>query len=131
MAMIVGGGCPSAAPNVTPMIDILLVLIIILMVLPQLEQGQGEKAVIPLPAASSSQRADEDKVVIQVIGEGPDSSLLLNQQPVAWPDLEHRLVEVYAGPRRRVLFIKGDESLFFDPVAQAINVARRAVPDLR
>jgi biopolymer transport protein TolR len=131
MAMMLGAQRPSANLNVTPMIDILLVLIVIFMVMPRLEVTRGEPAVIPQPAGKQPNPGDQSVIVMQLTGDALNPSVLLNHAPVAWAELERRLAQIYAGRSRRVLFLKADEGVFFDPVAQAINVARLAVPGIR
>ena len=132
MAMMLGGQRPSADLNVTPMIDILLVLILIFLIMPRLEVSRGEHALIPQPANKQPAPKDiDDVVVVQLTGDELNPWLLLNQQPITWQELDRRLAEIYAGRTRRVLFLKADDKVFFDPIAQVINAARIAVPGIR
>ena len=130
MAMMLGSSKgPSAELNVTPMIDILLVLIIIFMLLPH--HVKGEKAAIPQPAITGQKQTErQDTVVLQIRTAPEGAVLLLNQEPVSWESLQLRLREIYSSRPTQVLFIKGDSGLAFDVVAQAIDRAHAAVPEL-
>jgi len=131
MAMTPSSGQRSIDLNVTPMIDILLVLIIIMMVMPGLERKRGERAEIPQPPTTNTHKTDEGQIVLELQGSDERPSLLLNREEVSWPELERRLRQVYAARSLRVLFVKADETLFFDSVAQAISAAHAAVPGVR
>ena len=63
----------------------------------------------------------------------PDTqpALALNRQPVAWEDLRKRLFDIYKKRAERVLFIKADDGLEFEPVAEAIDLAHSAYPDIK
>jgi biopolymer transport protein ExbD len=120
------GGITSEI-NVTPMIDVLLVLLIIFMVIvPALPRGEAAL----LPKASSGSRNMPDSVVLEVLkgGDG-DLSFRINQQVVARQDLPARLAAIYANRAQRVLFVKGDDALSFTQVAQAIDIGHAAGVD--
>jgi biopolymer transport protein ExbD len=120
-------GGMSSEINVTPMIDVLLVLLIIFMVIvPALPRG--EAALLPRNPSGHSRIADA--VVLEVLksGEG-ELSFRINQQVVARQDLPARLATIYANRAQRVLFVKGDDSLSFTQVAQAIDIGHAAGVD--
>ena len=120
-------GGMSSEINVTPMIDVLLVLLIIFMVIvPALPRG--EAALLPRNPSGHSRIADA--VVLEVLksGEG-ELSFRINQQVVARQDLPARLAAIYANRAQRVLFVKGDDSLSFTQVAQAIDIGHAAGVD--
>ncbi|MBV8207843.1 MAG: biopolymer transporter ExbD [Acidobacteria bacterium] len=130
MAMAAGRAGPSAEMNVTPMIDILLVLIIIFMMIQS--HNRGEEALIPRPPAGNAAEPVQRTVVLELrAGAGPNPSLRLNQQPVSWPELQNRLTEIYKSRSERVLFIQADQALDFAPVADAIDIAHSAYPDIK
>ena len=120
MAMNVGGGNRVQANiNVTPLIDVLLVLLIIFMVIqPQLSTGLPAKNLQPAPGPSDG--SDRD-VIVSV---GADLSLQINTQPVAWEDLENRLRAVFAVRPNGVLFVAAASSIEFKEVAAVIDTAR-------
>lgn len=130
MAMQAGN---TAEMNVTPMIDILLVLIIIFMMIQQ--HYRGEEALIPQPPANqqSQPQPDPDHTVVLELHatSGADATLALNRQPIAWNQLHDRLFDIYKQRAERVLFIKADDALDFAPVAEAIDVAHTAYPDIK
>jgi len=128
MAMLAG---KAAEINVTPMIDILLVLLIIFMMI----QGhdRGEEALIPQPPTNEKTPPPEDSTVVLELHATSDRqpALALNRQSVAWDDLRNRLFDIYKKRDTRVLFIKADDGLEFEPVAQVIDLAHSAYPDIK
>jgi biopolymer transport protein TolR len=118
------GGMASEI-NVTPMIDVLLVLLIIFMVIvPALPRGEAAL----VPKASSGKTTES--VVLEVLKAGNgDLNFRINQQVVARQDLPAKLAAIYANRARRVLFVKGDDTLSFTQVAQVIDIGHMAGVD--
>lgn len=114
----------ASSINVTPMIDVLLVLLIIFMVIvPALPRG--ERALSPKP--STAAHPSPSAVVLEVLkGSGAQPVYRINQQDVAWNDLPARLSAIYANRAERVLFLKGDDALSFTQVAQVIDISHSA-----
>lgn len=114
----------TSSINVTPMIDVLLVLLIIFMVIvPALPRG--ERALSPKP--STAAHPSPSAVVLEVLkGSGAQPVYRINQQDVAWNDLPARLSAIYANRAERVLFLKGDDALSFTQVAQVIDISHSA-----
>jgi biopolymer transport protein ExbD len=115
--------------NVTPLIDVLLVLIIIFMVIVAKSKlkYKGLEAQIPQPANDSAQ-APERTVVIQ-LGEAPGDEkplLRINQQPVAWTELQGRLRNIYKERAEKVAFVQSEDGIDFEFVADVIDTAREA-----
>jgi len=110
-----------AEMNVVPLIDILLVLLIIFMVIsPRVPVGFS--VVLPEPPETFAGPPEPvDVVVVQVLRDG---SLCINQQPVAWPDLQARLESIFKLRASGVAFVRGDGEIEFGAVARAIDVMR-------
>jgi biopolymer transport protein ExbD len=125
MAMNVGGGGGvQASINMTPMIDILLVLLIIFMAISPVHP-KGLEALAPQPPPPNSPPPpDNDRTVVIQIAK--DGSVKINQEDSTWDSLEGRLVEVFKTRSDRVVFIKGDPDLEFASIAKAIDAAHGA-----
>ena len=127
MSMAVGGtGGPKSDINMTPMIDVLLVLIIIFMVITPLTP-HGLEALVPQPPPPGA--PPENNIRTVVISINQDHSMLINQDPIEESALESRLVEVFKTRAERVVFVKGDPNLEFSWVAKVIDIAHGAQID--
>ena len=123
MAMAVGGhgGGPKADINMTPMIDVLLVLIIIFMVITPLTP-KGLEALVPQPAPPN-QKSDADQRTV-VIDIHKDKSMMINTEATDDARLGPRLEEIFKTRAERVVFVKGDPDLEFQTVAKVIDIAK-------
>lgn len=125
-----GRGCGSrvAQINITPMIDILLVLLIIFMVIAPVTP-RGLPALLPHPASPGS-AARDDAVVVQVIRRpGAPLSYRVNDAAVAHGAILAKLVEIFGGRADRTLFVEGEGQLKFADVADLIDIGRAANAD--
>jgi biopolymer transport protein TolR len=128
MAMSAGGskGGPSADINMTPMIDILLVLLIIFMVVQQGLQ-RGLSVQVPPIEAEASTAQSIDQIVLEVL---PGGNFLLNTMPLTQANLQQTLTDVYAPRPRKVIFVRGREDATYGEVAWAVDVARASGIDV-
>jgi biopolymer transport protein TolR len=125
MAMSVGSGKgPKADINMTPMIDVLLVLIIIFMVITPLTP-HGLEALVPQPPPPNAKPNLSDQRTVVIVIE-KDGSIKINQDPVQESNLQQRLEDIFKTRAERVVFVKGDPDLEFAPVARAIDIAHGA-----
>ena len=124
MSMAVGGSNegPRADINMTPMIDILLVLIIIFMVITPLTP-KGLEALVPQPAPPNQQPSEADQRTVVVI-INRDKSMMINTEPTSLDSMGKRLEEIFKTRAERVVFVKGDPDLEFETVAKVIDVAK-------
>src|SRR5882672_10754359 len=129
MAFSMGNGPSGPQINVTPMIDVLMVLIIMFMVLVTQQQEMYLKAEIPQPAKGDrKEESIQRTIVIQVLGSNGDKAptVEINQEKVSWADLHDRLQRIFVSRVEKVAFVKGDDNLDFQYVADVIDIARNS-----
>jgi biopolymer transport protein ExbD len=114
-----------ATINMTPMIDVLLVLLIIFMVITPLTP-KGLETLVPQPPPKDAPPPppNQDRTVVIIIEK--NRNIMLNTEPVTEDKLGSRLEEVFKTRAERVVFVKGDPDLEFRDVARAIDIAKGA-----
>ena len=130
--MAFSGGEPGKPEiNVTPMIDVLLVLIIVFMVVVSMDKKQGEMADIPQPPTKNETPPPDRTVLVKVeqeIQNGPPL-LKINDETVSWDRLEPRLQQIFAPRVEKVAFVQADKEITFDHIADVIDMAHQAGVD--
>ena len=106
--------------RVTGMIDVLLVLLIIfMMIVPNARKAVDVQ--LPDPTPSTAPAAASNQIVLEI---NKDGSYAINKEPVAKANLATRLKQIYDPRPEKVIFVKGDPTVKFQQVIEAMDVAR-------
>ena len=123
MAMQLGGkGGVKSDINVTPLVDVMLVLLIIMMIIaPMLQKGVDVK----LPTATNTQDKPETQEQT-VVAVSADGRMHLNQVAVPDRDMPQRLTDVLETKKEKIVYLKADQDAQYGRVMAAFDALRKA-----
>jgi len=116
-----GDKAPISQINVTPLVDVMLVLLIIFMVTASVGQ-QGITVSLPRAKANSQKIESAESVVTVTIDKG--LNIYLNDVPTALVDLEPSLRKLYAGRKDKTIFLKSDRSISYGDFVKVVAVIK-------
>jgi biopolymer transport protein ExbD len=117
-----GKGGVKSDINVTPLVDIMLVLLIIMMIVaPLLQKGVDVK--LPTASNTTDKPETQDQTVVAVTADG---RLHLQSREVAEQDLPQRVTELLETKKERIVLIKADEDAAYGRVMAAMDALRKA-----
>jgi biopolymer transport protein ExbD/biopolymer transport protein TolR len=123
-----GTGRAVSEINVTPLIDVLLVLLIIFMVIVPVAP-KGLNSLIPQPPKDAA-NSPPSTIVVQVLSNGTDEpSYKINETSLAKAEVEPKLASIFATRHERVMFVKGDADLNFSKIVEVVDMGHQADVD--
>jgi biopolymer transport protein TolR len=128
MSFSTAGGGPQM--NVTPLIDVLLVLIIIFMIVVIEQNPAGLEAQIPQqPDPKDHSVPPPDRTIVIQVRDGKTADrpdVKINEEVVEWSHLRQRLFDIFSSRVERIAYVKADDDIDFQQVAEVIDTAHEA-----
>jgi|SRR2546428_4055190 len=126
MAISVGsGGGLKSDINITPLVDVVLVLLIIFMVLTPLVQ-MGYDLQIPRKIETKPEHTPEDQVILSIIQGSPEIKVFINKEQIPIDQLGTRLSGIYKGKPDKVMFLSAERRVNYGEVMKIVDIARKA-----
>ena len=132
MAMSVGsgGGNFKAEINITPLVDVVLVLLIIFMVLtPLVQMGYDLQIPRKVETVADDYIPPTDQVILTISQGIPEPKIYINKEEIPKDQLEGRLNGIYKGKPDKIMFLSAERRVNYGQVMEIVDIARRAGGD--
>ena len=113
---------PASEINVTPLVDVMLVLLVIFMVTAPM-MDQGLQLELPKTKGASLEASTENQLVLKI---SKDRTIRINDTNIRVGDLKDKLASIYGNRKDRTLFVRADKDVPYGFVAYVIGEVRSA-----
>ncbi len=124
MAVNLNRGSSISDINVTPLVDVMLVLLVIFMVTAPLLETQNQAVNVDLPQVRAAKASVAEDAVVIILDK--NRRIYLNDSLLTNSALKEKLTAIFKGRRRREIFLRADRAVPYGEVVKAMSIIRAA-----